>query len=219
MSLLPFSASQYTSIIFDFDGVILDTLPIKASAFASLFPGISSSTSEKIRTHHFLNGGISRLQKIPLYASWAGLPSLSDDELSSYSAQFSSTVSRYIRTAPSLPGVVEYIKLFHTKQQLYIASASSIGDLNEILPHLGIINCFRRVYGSPPSKIESLCSLLDSNKLEPSSCCFIGDSVSDLEVAQHLNLDFFCIVSCSMYPNSPWPTYHPPQAIFNGILL
>ncbi len=218
--LLPIEAlSSYSSIIFDFDGVILDTLPMKAAAFASLFPNISPSEASRIKNHHFSHGGVSRMYKIPLYATWAGLPSLSDDQIANYSEQFSFTVSHLIRTAPPLPGVLEYIKLFHTTQQLYIASASALSDLNDILPFLGINKCFRRVYGSPPSKIENLHSLFSSYDLQPSACCFIGDSVSDFDIARRLNLDFFCIVSQSMYSNSPWPTYHPRQEIFNGILL
>ena len=219
MCFLPSSTlSRYSSVVFDFDGVILDTLPLKASAFVSLFPDISPELSNKITTHHFLNGGISRFLKIPMYASWAGLSTLTKDDISKYSEQFSDYVLHFIKSAPPLPGIIEYIQLNSLSQKFFISSASSRSDLMVILSDIGILDSFCSVYGSPSSKNETLESLITSHEISASNSCFIGDSVSDYEVSRSFNIDFFCIISESMFPYSSWSTFHPRQTVFNGIL-
>ena len=47
-------------IIFDFDGVILDSHIIKTKAFYELFRKFGLTTAKKSRLHHLKNTGVSR---------------------------------------------------------------------------------------------------------------------------------------------------------------
>ena len=54
-------------IIFDFDGVIKDSVDIKTNAFAEIFSKYGTSIVDKVLDHHKMNGGISRFEKIKHY--------------------------------------------------------------------------------------------------------------------------------------------------------
>ena len=51
------------TLIFDFDGVIIDTASIKTEAFYKLFRKYGSNIAKKAKNYHLENEGISRFEK------------------------------------------------------------------------------------------------------------------------------------------------------------
>ena len=51
------------NIIFDFDGVILDSVNIKTEAFYKLFEQYGSKIANQVVDYHIINGGMSRFKK------------------------------------------------------------------------------------------------------------------------------------------------------------
>ena len=47
-------------LIFDFDGVICDSVNIKTQAFIELYKNYGSKIQEQVREYHLINSGISR---------------------------------------------------------------------------------------------------------------------------------------------------------------
>ena len=54
-------------IIFDFDGVIAESVQVKTDAFVELYKQYGSNILEKVIKHHEGNGGMSRFEKIKFY--------------------------------------------------------------------------------------------------------------------------------------------------------
>ena len=54
-------------IIFDFDGVIVDSVEIKGEAFREIYTTYGKEISDKVIEHHELNGGVSRFDKFRFY--------------------------------------------------------------------------------------------------------------------------------------------------------
>ena len=54
-------------IIFDFDGVIAESVQVKTDAFVELYKQYESNIVEKVLKHHEANGGMSRFEKIKFY--------------------------------------------------------------------------------------------------------------------------------------------------------
>ena len=52
------------TIFWDFDGVILDSMPIRDYGFAKIFEEFDKELVDKILEYHTLNGGLSRYVKI-----------------------------------------------------------------------------------------------------------------------------------------------------------
>jgi beta-phosphoglucomutase-like phosphatase (HAD superfamily) len=96
-------------IFWDFDGVIKDSVDIKTHAFESLFADCGPEILKKIRAHHESNGGMSRLNKIPLYMRWANMQ---DDEMATTSLlnKFSELVLQAVIDSPWVPGSLECIR-------------------------------------------------------------------------------------------------------------
>ena len=54
-------------IIFDYDGVISESVNVKTQAFAKIYECFGSDVVEQVVKHHLANGGVSRYNKIKLY--------------------------------------------------------------------------------------------------------------------------------------------------------
>ena len=52
------------TIFWDFDGVILDSMPIRDFGFAKIFEEFDKELVDKLLEYHTLNGGLSRYVKI-----------------------------------------------------------------------------------------------------------------------------------------------------------
>ena len=52
------------NILFDFDGVILDSMPIREYGFRKIFENYDVALVEKLLVYHNQNGGLSRYVKI-----------------------------------------------------------------------------------------------------------------------------------------------------------
>ena len=66
------SVENASTIFWDFDGVIKDSVLVKSDAFEELFLPFGSDVAKKIRMHHEDNGGMSRHDKLPIYLNLAG---------------------------------------------------------------------------------------------------------------------------------------------------
>ena len=55
------------AIIFDFDGVILDSVDVKTKAFKQMYSIYGDDVMRKVVDYHLLNGGISRYKKFKYF--------------------------------------------------------------------------------------------------------------------------------------------------------
>ena len=55
------------AIIFDFDGVILDSMGIKSEASAKIYEPYGDEIVKKVMEHHEANGEMSRYKKFEYY--------------------------------------------------------------------------------------------------------------------------------------------------------
>ena len=146
--------------------------------------------------------------KIPLYASWAGLSPLSQNDISKYSDIFSTYVFNSISSTQALPGVVEYIKSIYTSQNLYVSSASSFMDLKLYYLTLVYLTVFV-AFLSPSSKDEHISNLISSKQISLTTAVLLEIRFLILRFLIVLSLISF-VFSQSMYPHS-WPSLHPGQ--------
>ena len=97
-------------IIFDFDGVIAESVQVKTDAFAEIYKNYGSDIVKKVVEHHEANGGISRFEKIRFYHESFLNREITERELSDLANQFSSLVLDNVIGAPYVPGAFEYIQ-------------------------------------------------------------------------------------------------------------
>ena len=82
----------YRNIIFDFEGVLAESLHIKTHAFYQLYEQYGKDISQKVVVNHNENGGMSRYEKFPYYHKSFLNIVLSTEQVNQLSNDFSKIV-------------------------------------------------------------------------------------------------------------------------------
>jgi phosphoglycolate phosphatase-like HAD superfamily hydrolase len=180
---------HYTTLFWDFDGVIKESVAVKSDAYERLFAPFGAKVAARVRAHHELNGGLSRYEKLPLYLRWAGREG-SAAEVSRYCELFSAAAREGVIDSPWVPGAREYLQENHLRQRFVLVTATPRAEIESILAALGIAACFREVHGAPTSKAEAVQSTLARWRCSRTDSLLIGDSDSDYAAAKTAGIEF-----------------------------
>ena len=145
----------YKAILWDFDGVIKDSVDVKIEAYLSLFREVNPSIFLKISSHNLTSIGISRLDKIPLYLEWSGLGA-TNENVQLYLDKYSQLVKKTVVSSEWVPGVLKYLNKHYLNQKFALITATPKLEIIEILEELNIKNYFQLIYGAPVKKIEAI---------------------------------------------------------------
>jgi phosphoglycolate phosphatase-like HAD superfamily hydrolase len=176
-------------VFWDFDGVIKESLNVKARAFEALFLPFGEVIAARVRKHHESNGGLSRFIKIPLYLEWAGLPT-SEVEVKKFCFRFSELALQGVIDSPWVGGVRDYLERHHRQQYFVLLTATPKEEIEIIINLLGITHCFREVFGSPTDKSEAITSIVRRGEGDRGHMLVIGDSEQDMKAAQNNGIQF-----------------------------
>lgn len=184
MSLDVVQYLREASLIFwDFDGVIKDSVDVKTSAFERLFLPYGADIASRVRQHHRSNGGVSRLDKMPLYLTWAGEPA-SVAQAEEFCDRFAKSVLQAVIDSPWVPGVREYLLGHFTEQYFVLVTATPQDEIEQILAVLELSHCFREVHGAPTKKTHAIKAVLTRLQCVPAQALMIGDTETDWQAAQ-----------------------------------
>ena len=195
---------QFQVVFWDFDGVIKDSIEVKADAYEALFLPFGGGVAAQVRAHHEANGGVSRFDKIPLYLGWTGMQ-ISDDLVVAFSNKFSELVMQKVIDSPWVPGVHDYLLKWAEYQYFVLVTATPHDEILQIMNKLDITHCFREVYGAPKSKSEAILSVLQNLDVEKEKILLIGDSETDRLVALEYSIPF--LLRCTNF-NRELQTMH-----------
>jgi len=180
-------------IIFDFDGVIAESVQVKTDAFATLYKPYGNSIISKIIDHHEANGGMSRFEKIRLYHESFLNKVVTSEEIEELANQFSRLVVNKVIESPYVPGVLEYIQQCSKKFNLFISTGTPTDEMIQILNKRGIDEYFIEVYGSPEKKSEHLSKIMSKYNYYPNELIFYGDAITDIDAAGKAKIPFVLI--------------------------
>jgi len=178
------------AIIFDFDGVVVESLNVKTNAFKKLFEPYGSEISKKVVEHHIENGGISRFDKIKIYHKNFLGEDIDEKKIQNIAQKFSEMVVDEIIKVPFVEGAKQFIEHNFERYLMFISSATPTNELNFICKKRNISKYFQGIFGSPDSKSKHISSIKRNWSLNNHNIVFIGDSSSDLEAARKHNLTF-----------------------------
>ena len=178
-----------STIFWDFDGVIKESVSVKSDAFELLFLPFGDEVAKKVKKHHEENGGMSRYDKLPIYLNWAGEVS-SKDLICKFEQKFSQLVKKQVIKSPWVAGVLEYLQIYCNKQIFFLVTATPQKEIEDILEQLQIACYFKQVIGSPTKKNEALKMLLNNHRIDLQHAIMIGDSDSDYEAATVNKVNF-----------------------------
>lgn len=168
------------AIIFDFDGVLCESVHAKNAAFRRLFRHFPEYLDE-ILDYHMRNGGISRFEKFKVIYRDILKEELTPQESERLGRKFTEYSYRAVVQAPLAKGTKEFLEKYHSTIRLFIASGTPEEEMMTIVQKKGLARYFKKVYGSPRTKYEIIASILEENRLKSEQVLFVGDSINDYE--------------------------------------
>lgn len=198
------------AIVFDFDGVIVESIDIKTRAFAKLFETEGNDIVEKVVDYHVKNSGVSRFEKFRYIYKEILKRHLSGDEFQGLCSHFSQLVADAVAAAPFVSGAREFLENYFKVYDFYIASATPQDEIENIIKRRQMQRYFKRVYGSPKKKVDIVREILAAYILEhnemssdlvfsPQSFVYVGDTMSDYLAAKENKVAFIARVTDDNY--------------------
>lgn len=178
------------TIIFDFDGVILESAEIKTIAFRKLFKDDYPEEVNHIVNYHIDNMGISRYVKFRHIFNNIILQPLTLKQEEQLGQRFSTIVFEEVLKTPIVPGLLEFLEVYYRTFNLFIASGTPEDELYTIVKHRGLGKYFQGVFGTPKTKAEIIFDIMNTYSLSPSDIVFVGDANSDKQAAKETGVHF-----------------------------
>lgn len=183
-------AFPWDSVFFDFDGVLVDSLPVKDAAFKVLFRNESLAHRRAILAYHRREGGLSRGKKFKYIFREILHRPLTKITAVALAQRFEEWVEDRVAQQPLVRGTRPLLRFLMSRARLHVVSGTPEAELRRLVRRMNLIGFFRGgVYGSPPDKTRILKRLLTKGVM-PSRALFVGDSRNDMEAARQCGVPF-----------------------------
>ena len=183
--------SQYHSIVFDCDGVVLDSNGAKIDAYrqVALSFGASPQQAEQLVQHHIQLGGISRYPKFEFFLREIMQQPVTEQAMRSLLESFTEEVQQRLLHCTISPHL-DALRAATGSAKWMILSGGDQVELRKIFALRGLTHYFAAgIFGSPDNKDQVLAREIQSgNIVQPA--LFIGDSRYDFQAASAAGLDF-----------------------------
>jgi HAD superfamily hydrolase (TIGR01549 family) len=182
--------SEYDYVVFDCDGVIINSNRLKTDAFACALEEEPEEYVDEMIAYHKANGGVSRYKKFRYYFEEINPYKDIEKRIGQAISNFANIVHKGLMECNYIPGVLDFIKELNKKKiTLFVVSGSDEEELIDVFSKREIISLFSSVYGSPSTKRENMNKVMNIVGKQSRGVLF-GDSKSDMEAAEEFGLDF-----------------------------
>ncbi len=183
---------EVLQIVFDCDGVLLQSANIKTVAFGKTVAPFGELAAEQFIAYHNKNFGISRMTKFKWFCEEVlkdNNPALQEK----LASDFAKNVQQEILICPFIDGVEEALTTLYGKMPLYVCSGTPHDELVDILTKRGIAKYFTGIYGTPPEKNILLKNLVEESGIPAKNTLMVGDMQTDLDAANYVGTQFLGI--------------------------
>lgn len=195
--------SRFSRVIFDCDGVILDSNNLKSDAFGDVAAEHSQELAASFVEYHRRNGGVSRYVKFEHF--FRDMLGHASPEVQARRAveRYAGIVEEKLLKCDLISGVVPLLeKLLSLNVPCAINSGGDEEELKRVFGRRGLAVFFCHILGSPTSKAANMRRLADSGFLS-GSCIFFGDSRSDWDAAKAGGCEFAYVSGVSEWKDGP----------------
>jgi phosphoglycolate phosphatase-like HAD superfamily hydrolase len=183
---------NYDSIIFDCDGVILNSNRIKSNAFFETVKPFGEKYALQLVNYNMMNGGISRYEKFNYFITEILPQNSLFIDINELLIRFSSIVKTDLIKCDVTFGL-DMLRESCKSINWSIVSGGDEEELNYIFRVRNIYHYFNSgIFGSPANKFQIVTKGINSN-IYNGKVLFLGDSKFDYEVARHFGFDFIFV--------------------------
>ncbi|MBI5240601.1 MAG: HAD family hydrolase [Elusimicrobia bacterium] len=178
------------AIIFDCDGVILESTDIKTDAFRALYEKDHPGRIPEILDFHRRHMGISRHVKFRHICTKILGEAYTARRAAGLAAEFSRLVFDRVLECPVVPGTREFLRGQKGRRRLFVASGTPDKELELILRRRRLFGFFERAWGSPAKKPDVIRRVLREGPFRKTEVAFVGDAESDWRAARETGVCF-----------------------------
>jgi phosphoglycolate phosphatase-like HAD superfamily hydrolase len=183
---------QARCLVFDFDGTLVDSNPIKWRAFEECFSDYPGSMAQ-ILEHCRGNPHSPRWEKFrTVYERILKIPYDQQVE-DALVKRFEEETTRQIVEAPEIPGASGFLSQVQGSHSTALLSSTPHSTLLQILEGRGWTDYFQRVQGAPVDKSEWLRQLPNQAHGSSRQILFFGDTLEDAQAAQSAGCPFVAV--------------------------
>ena len=180
------------TILWDFDGVILDSMKIKGDGFLELFKEFSKEDLEKIEEYHYTHGGVSRFEKIRYFYNDILNKDIDDSKILVLADKFAEIIKVKLYDKNNLiEETLNYIEKNYRKYNFHIVSGAEHNELNKLCDSFEISKYFISIDGSPTPKDKLVKNVIEKFRYTKVEVILIGDAITDLNASIKNNIDFY----------------------------
>lgn len=195
------------AIVLDFDGVVIESNQIKHQAFSELFSRYPAC-HDTIMTYHRAHNAIDRHQKFRYVMENIMHVPFSQKQADEWAAQYAALTRSRLIACPFVAGAIDFLREFHGRYPLYLASATPLDELQFIVEERKILSYFTGIFGAPQKKPEIFRTIAKREHFEPDEMVFIGDSREDYQSAHEFGCRFIARISDYSFNDEKTERFH-----------
>jgi phosphoglycolate phosphatase-like HAD superfamily hydrolase len=176
-------------IVFDCDGVLLDSNLLKQMAFSDVFDDFEIDGKDSFIDYVKSSGGVTALEKFKKYFDRYGVYAKIDPiELERY---FRIKIKSKLSIAEHDP-FIEKLPQYHEHYIFSIISGGNKSEITETFEVRNLLHCFNgEIFGNPTPKEENFNIFVE--KYPFNNSVYIGDSLLDLHLAEKYGFEFIFV--------------------------
>lgn len=180
--------TQYETLVFDCDGVILNSNKIKSQAFYEATKHFGHDAADALVKYHVQRGGISRYAKVKYFIDSILKQDFDEVLYQDLLSRFAQAVKDGLMSCDIAEGLSELKS--KTNSRWLIVSGGDQNELREVFAARNIAKYFDGgIFGSPDSK-DVILEREVLNQNITGSVLFLGDSKYDYKAALAAKMDF-----------------------------
>ena len=185
--------SDFGVILWDFDGVIIDSNDIREFGFRETLKNFNPEEVEQLIEFHRVNGGWSRYIKFRYFYEEILKQPVNDKQIQKLASNFASIMLNLLPNQKFLiEQTVSFIKkMYSYGREMHIVSGSDESELMALCKELSISQYFVSINGSPTPKSKLVEKIVRSSTKTCNEFCLIGDAINDYHAAQENGIKFF----------------------------
>lgn len=178
-------------IVFDFDGTLIDSNPLKYEAYFELFPKDEwhAQTIREVLAKMFEESRFIILKEI-LQRIGGNTGIDLKRKVRELADRYNDIVLAGAKTCAEKPGAQKTLAVLTQQCNLYLSSTTPDGALKEIIHHRNWHSYFIDIFGYPHEKSRTIQHIMEREKVESSQVLVVGDGESDRKSAEENGCPF-----------------------------
>lgn len=198
--------SKYKTIVFDCDGVVLNSNKIKVDAYFQVAKrnGGTDEQAQALVDHHVAKGSFPRNGKIEYYLKEIVKQPVTAETMQRYMDTFEEILDKTLMECEVSPGL-QALKLATPQARWMLLSGGDQKELRRIFARRQLASMFEAgIFGGPDKKEEVLAREKSNGNIQ-FPALFLGDSKYDHQAATNADLDFVFLSEWTEVPD--WRDY------------